>query len=339
MPSIQVRNDESQGIVQSDLAGNGYRSWHEPFGDMGVWNGQFETGPGSGSPDGWPEGWELILNNATSSITRVTGGWAGNWCMKGGNTGQDDGGYIRNLRYFPVDVDRNYYLAGAFKADTAAETISFGVECYSSAKALLGTVWALAAYAPGVNWAERQFRVGPAGDVALSANTRYVRVIVYLQSNKALAGYAYCDDIQFQQMKPCYSSGLSLIHSRAYSAASQAFTLQSYVAWAATTLTLTAEEPSYICYAYYGNGYGDVARASSIYARIYVDGASDTGNFDARICQPVANYYMPLALVGRTVNAYARGAHTIELRIYVVNAGDTWTGIYSHSFVYLIRQY
>lgn len=339
MPSIQVRNDESQGIVQSDLAGNGYRSWHEPFGDIGVWNGQFETGPGSGSPDGWPEGWELILNNATSSITRVTGGWAGNWCMKGGNTDQNDGGYIRNLRYFPVDVDRNYYLAGAFKADTAAETVSLGVECYSAAKALLGTVWALAAYAPGVNWVIRQLRVGPAGDVALSANTRYVRVIVYLQSNKALAGYAYCDDIQFQQMKPCYSSGLSYLQSQIFTGGSQAFTLQAYTQWAGSAMTITVEESSYLVYHFYASGYGDVARASSIYVRVYVDGASDTGSIDVRMCQPVANYYMPLVLVGRTANAYARGAHTIDVRIYVVTAGDTWTGVVMHGFVYAIRRY
>lgn len=339
MPSIQTRNDELQGIVQSDLVGNGFRSWHEPIGDFGVWNGQFETGPGSGSPDGWPEGWELYPDNATSSITRVAGGWAGNWCMKGGNTNPDNGGFIRNLRYIPVSESRGYYLAGAFRADTAAETVSLGVECYSAAKVLLGTVWALAAYAPGVAWVERQLRVGPNGDVALLANTRYVRVVVYLQNNKAIAGYAYCDDIQFQQMKTCYSSGLSYINNRSYSASTQVFTLQSYVSWVATRLVLTAEEPSYICYAYYGTGYGDVARSLSAYIRVYVDGVSDTGFIDAIICQPVANYNMPIALVGRTVNVYGRGTHTIELYVYVAVAGDTWRGLYAHSFAYLIRAY
>jgi hypothetical protein len=327
-------------LLQNDLAANAYAAWHGNIEEFGLWNGNFEIGPGSRSPDGWPEGWELYPDNATSTIARVTGGLCGAYRMKGGNTNQAVGGYIRSLRYLPVDENRDYYISGAFIADTAAETVSLGVECYNAAKASLGTRWVLAAYAPGAaTWQRRQHRIGPAGDAQFFAGTRYARVIVYLQGNAALAGYAYCDNIQFREMTACYSSGLSYITAFIIDGATQTFNAQAYTLYPASGLTITLEEESRIIYSYYFSGYNNAVRTGALYGRVYVDGAADSGIIDVRVGQAVANTYQNICLTCRCMNTYARGAHTIDLRLYVINAGDTFTAMYLHGLVYAIRRF
>ncbi|MFH1554931.1 MAG: hypothetical protein ABII76_08740 [Pseudomonadota bacterium] len=190
--TLQIRNAARPDLIRGDVFGNGVQYLHEPVGDVGVWNGQFETGPGSGSPPGWPEGWELA-----GDVARVaTDHYAGDYSMKGRNTAE-----TQSLRYIPINEGDRHYVAGAFKGETANTELRFGVECYDTAKVSLGNVWVLNGIAPGVNWVIYRRRIGTDADGgAWIANTAYARLVVQFSTNVTYAGeYIYADDLQLQQ--------------------------------------------------------------------------------------------------------------------------------------------
>ncbi len=241
MANIQRRNAQRRDVATPDLLPNDYAYWHEPFGDFGIWNGQFECG---GDP--YPEGWYWELSTGTSYVQRVTGGLAGNWCIQGGNTGTDSGGLLYSLRMFPVDENRNYYASAAFKGSNATVVVHLAVLCYDANKNFLG--WSYLAFnaVPGVTWTRYQRRIGPAGDVAFQANTRYVRVAIGLQRNDAEVNQScYVDDIQFQQLKASYSSGITFLHDRVQDTTYRTFDKQAYVLYPGSTLNITLEEESH----------------------------------------------------------------------------------------------
>lgn len=160
--SVQVRNDELNSLLGPDVGQNDYAHWHEPFGDFGVWNGQFEVA----DEDGVPEGWE-ITPYAGGAVDRVTGGLAGQYRMRGGQAGVGAGGALRSLRYFSVDENKDYYIAGSFITSGAAPTISLGCQCYDANHASLGYAYAVAAATPGATWTRYFPRIGPSGDAAV----------------------------------------------------------------------------------------------------------------------------------------------------------------------------
>lgn len=198
MPN-QERNLEHNLIHTPDLAGNGYEYVHEPIGDFGVWNGQFEIGPVG--PWALCENWEAI--NVNFVVERVTGGFAGNWCIRGGGPGQNTGGDIISGKYIPVSVTRDYYIAAAMYSTTGAGQAFLGCRCYDAAKAYLGSVWPLNAAVIPAAWTMYQRIIGPTGDTAFSANTKYIRVVASLQTNAVppAGEYVYIDDVQFRQIE------------------------------------------------------------------------------------------------------------------------------------------
>jgi len=320
----QLHNDQRATLLIPDVTMNGAQYLHEPIGDFGVWNGQFETPEGSGSPAGWPEGWEITLYDPDSTVTRVTGGVAGKWCMKGGHPGPgaQRGGYIHTNRYFMVDENRDYYISAAFKGSSVNSQVYLGARCYDANKVLLADTYPVSGLRPGVNWVRYQRRIGPNGDSAWPAGTRYARPIAILQyDNTLINDYAYVDDIQFQQQKMTYSPLIHLVNYRTYVGSTQNFTLQAFTLYNGSAITLTLEEPGYIWFWYtFYTLNQTAARTVSIYVRPYLDaGAHNPVIF---VCSPGINYTMPVAIFGRTP-ALAAGAHTVDLRVNVVNAGDT----------------
>ena len=337
MPPINRRNAARPDLLLPDQLGQGYQHWQEPLGDFGIFNGQFELGPGSGSPPGWPEGWEL--NPYTGgTITREAGGFAGNWCMKAGQAGTGRGGQLFSLRYIPVYEAEDYYIAGAFKGDTVNSQIYFGVQCYDAAKADLGQVWVVSAGTPGVTWHNYERRIGPTGDAAFIATTRYIRVKVILQYDNTLTGdYAYCDNIQFQQQKATVSPKIHLTDVLITEATETFTDHTAFTLWANSTLNLTLEEPGYIWYSFFWMTECDVARPVASRWQIFVDGVADTSSI--RTCSPIAAYEMPMCIAGRTSAILSAAAHIVDLRCEVANAGDNVLGQNLQAQGFYVRAY
>lgn len=318
-----------------------YQVITEPLGGFGLWNGQFEQGPDGQFPG--IEGWEVTLDDGNSVVERYnTQQRAGLYCVCGYNTAANaTAGAITSVRYLPVNMQDHYLLSVSMLGSSATAQFDVSVECYTTAKVYISTVDALTAYAPGTSWVDRKVRFGPSGDAAFAANTVYVRVKISLQVNGAtLANTAsYVDNVWFQPVSPATSASLSLTQAQSYDSGSKSFTLQVFTQHPNTVLTLVAEEPSYIYYAYYWSGRNSAIRQQAIYVEVFVDGVVDSGNLDARIAQSIANYYIPVVLVGRTSQIYGRGSHTIDARIWVVTAGDTYNAYYTHATAYLVRAY
>jgi hypothetical protein len=181
--------------------GSGYDLTHGPGENFGVHNGQFDQGPSGQSELEQPEGWTWEVLGAGATLERVTGGWAGNWCMKGGNPGNAQGGYLRSQKFMPVSESYVYCLQVA-AYQTGNATARFGVSCYSAAKAMLTAVYTSAAFIPAAGWTLYTGFFGASG-VAFTATTRYVRVRLNLQMNAALTGaYVYVDDVKLHQVDP-----------------------------------------------------------------------------------------------------------------------------------------
>jgi len=193
MPSIQHRNNNLLDILAPDMIRNGYQYMHEPIGDFGIWNGQFQLG---GDP--FPEGWEVYSMTGTAYWSREANGVAGKYCLRGGATGAAVGPTMCTLRYMPVDEDNDYDIECKARGLTGNSRYSMGALCYDSAKAYLGTVWALANDMPGVVWARQVKTIGPAGDVAWIKNTAYARPCWALQNDPTLGNeWIEIDDCRF----------------------------------------------------------------------------------------------------------------------------------------------
>jgi len=166
----------------------------EPLGDFGIFNGQFQLGS-----DPYPaEGWQTYSSVGTAYWTRESNGIAGLYCARGGAVAMAIGPTICTLRYMPVDEDEDYDIECVAQGKTANSRYSMGALCYSGAKAYLGTVWALANDTPGVAWVRESKTIGPTGDVAWIANTKYARPCWALQDDATLTNeWIEIDDCQF----------------------------------------------------------------------------------------------------------------------------------------------
>jgi len=194
MPSVQIRNDQSTDIQGADVIRNGFQFLHEPIGGFAIWNGQFQLG---GDP--FPEGWQTYSSVGTAYWNRETNGVAGLYCARGGAVAMAIGPTICTLRYMPVDEDENYDIECVAQGKTANSRYSMGALCYNSAKAYLGTAWALANNTPGVAYVRESRRIGPVGDVAWVANTAYARPCWALQNDATLTNeWIEIDDCQFK---------------------------------------------------------------------------------------------------------------------------------------------
>lgn len=316
---IQKRNDEHSYLHAPDLLPNDYADWHEPIGGFGAWNGQFECGP-----DDAPEGWELY-SYAGGTIGRINGGVCGNYRICAGHVGAGTGGYLLSNRYFMVSENREYFIGGVLWANDVAATAHLGLVCYDVTKTFLAYAWAVSVN-PGLTPVRYQKRIGPLGDVAWPANTRYARIVVILQLNAALIGaYSYCDDIQFAPIQAATSSTLTLISSRLDVTGPEAFTLQAYTLFPGCQMNIALEETSYIWYSFHVSMASNTVRVTAYYIGIFIDGVQDTQVM--QIGQPVGNIqHLWSSGMVRSAASYIAGTHTLDFRVYVQNAGDIVTG-------------
>jgi len=203
MRQIQVANSERDDLAGVNLQGNGYKCMHGSFENWGVFNGQIELGSPVQSEAEAPEGWTLSDPWAEGgTFLRTTGGYAGDWCVRGCNAGVGRGVRLVSVKYMPVAQSAydNYYIQGAFYQTNNGRAY-LGVECYNAAKAFLGVASPLGSFVPGAAWVKYWGILGPAG-TAFWANTRYVRVRVELQNNVAINnGCVWGDDFKLQQIQ------------------------------------------------------------------------------------------------------------------------------------------
>ncbi len=323
--AIQEHNAERDALQIPDR--QAYEHYHEPLGDFGVYNGQFEQGLAGRYANDLTqgvEGWTLDPA-AGGTVDRVTGGLAGNWRIRGGRVGMGRGGPLVSWKYFPVDEERDYYISAAFIATDVAATVFLQMDCFTAAKALIGTVSAVNNAAPGTSWIRYQRNIGPNGDVAWLANTRYARVRIFLQFNAALTNvFAYVDDVQFGQLKKTYSPLIRLVQDVA-SDASEDFDKQVFTLWTNSAITLTLEEPGYIWWAYqFLTRNLTNPQLDSCEMQVFIDGVGQ-GLFLIQGHDP-GNMRETTALVGRSDAIETAAAHTIDVRINVRHAGDTVRG-------------
>ena len=202
MPS---RRNTDQAHYAGSNPGTAYSLMHGPYENFGVFNGQFEQGPSEQDESEPPEGWLYTPISAGGTFLRTTGGYAGNWCARGGRPGVGAGVDLFSQKYMPV-AEAYVYAYQVAACHTNNGTLRPGLVCYNAAKAVLGNVWMAAAFIPatvyGVGWTLYSYFCGGVG-VAFSAGTRYVRLYLRLQVNAALnAAYTYVDDVKFQQVQP-----------------------------------------------------------------------------------------------------------------------------------------
>jgi len=284
-----------------------------PLEGFGLCNGQFECGPTTAFP--LCQDWTAENTN----VTRVAGGIAGNWCIRGGQAGLGDGGYILSNEHQPVYENLDYQVDATFWGSDAKSEVALGAYCYDQDKTYIGTVWSITGWLPGI---PRMTRIGPNGDVAWIQGTRYARIVVDLQTDASLTGnYAYVDDVQFGQMKTTYSPQIRLTHGQSYDS-QQDFTAQAWTLWNNSQINLTLEEPGYIhyCYTMWGRNRTHGARTDSWSGNVFIGGVQQTQV--QTVCSPGVDHNMPATLCGISDNIIPIGAVTVDLRIWVHNAGD-----------------
>jgi len=328
-PVVQVRNPELTDLAGSDLLRGKYPGWSEPLGDFGIYNGQFEQGDPNDATN--IEGWMVFLDatyGAGVFIRRQASGIAGKWCVLGGNTGTNYGSVLDSHHLIPVYNDRDYYVSVAAKGKTAASTFYVQILCYDAAKAYLGGNSPVSNVAPGAAWKRYERRIGPNGDVAFLAGTRYCRIRILLQWNNALTNdWVAVDDVQFQQMKAAHSSTLTLDSDEVTDTTYRVFTAAAWTQHVGSLMNLTLSEPGYIWVWYYGDTFNATQIVAHSHAfRIHINAAAVGVN--QRLCSPnlvsQTYFYMPWALSYRA-GPYVAGAYVIDMRVFVINGTDTVT--------------
>lgn len=333
---MQRRNSPRNEILTPDVFRNGMRWLREPIGDFGLWNGQFEQGHAGGMPEGWPEGWQIV--EPANSIYEHTDAdqFAGGYSMRSRNTGAGEGVTLRSLRYFPVSEDVDYQVSAAFKAANANCQCGLGALHYDASKAYLGTT--IVTYTPGLTWVKRQARIGPNGDIAWTAGTRYARIRVSLNTNTTYStNWLYADDVQFQQLKQAYSPTIRLIDDQVYQTTTQTFSTVGAQLVNGTAMTLFFEEPGYLWYGYNFQWWTDTVRTGAAAFQAGVDGALET--YAHYPGADGANTRYTEALVHRSDSILARGNHTVDLRATPQNAGDTISVKYVGGWCFYTRAY
>ena len=127
-----------------------------------------------------------------------------------------------------------------------------------------------------------------------------------------------------QQMQMAYSPGIRLMDGVIYDAGPRVFTAQAYTLWTGTPIVLAFEEPGYLWF--FNNFYikSNTVRVQSSAVRVFIDAAGQ--NAYQLPGQDIANNQVALNFCGRSDGILAAGAHTVDVRLWVLNAGDTVTG-------------
>jgi len=343
----QDRNDGMLALLMANITGRADNERAAELGDFGVYNGQFELADPYEDDNPlleMPDGWETRSQGgapATCYAQRVTGGVAGNYAFRGGNTGTGVGPRLVGQKFFAVDEDRDYYISWAQRASIATASLYIGVACFNAAKVYLGAAWAFTGTVT-VAWQRKQKRLGPNGNNPFAANTRYVKIFAYVQNNAALNNaWVEVDDVQFQQMKGAYSAGIHLVVDQTESAT--AYTLPAAAVWTIdpqAILSITLEEEGWIHVHYDANSYHTAAAARNIShaCMSFIGGVG----CQIRPAKPSpatwAAYYDCMNLSG-VRGPFVAGTYQVDFRWYLYNAADTLRINRRHASCWYSRQY
>lgn len=313
MVAVQRRNDEAVDIQGADVIRNGYQFLMEPIGGFAIWNGQWSLG---GDP--FPSGWQTYTSVGTAYWNRETNGVAGLYCARGGAVAMAVGPTICTLRYMPVDEDVNYGIECIARGKTVNSQYSMGALCFDSAKAYLGTAWALANDTPGVAYVRESKTIGPTGDVAWIANTQYARPCWALQDDATLTDeWIEIDDCQFH--RAVAAGGTAVTTYRADSNTNQGFPLQAWVDYATAMQDVNVIAGDVVVLQITARFNIDLARTNGAYFRANIGGtfgqAPKLGN---------SAYGETVAVQFRRVSA-GIATWKCRLQVYCITAGRTIT--------------
>jgi len=198
---MPINNNSDLGVLNGYNQGTQYSKMHGPSENFGIFNGQFEQGPIGQDENEPPEGWIFLVGvDSGAQIFRATGGYAGNWCVCGGNSQATvRGSTLEAQKYLPVSTAENYYAQLAAHSDAGGlGRLTWRLRCYDANKAELASV-TLHNAAPAAGWTLYWYLVGSMG-TALTAGTYYVRVAIDLQSDATKSNaWVWVDDVKFQQ--------------------------------------------------------------------------------------------------------------------------------------------
>jgi len=335
--TVQERNPEHDALHQTDEMLNHYRAFHEPIGDIGIWNGQFETDDDGVAPE--PEGWQWEAATSDAFTHETTGGAAGGkWVKFVRPAGGWWWGGLLNLRYFPFDIYRDYYVSLAVKSSNTTSSIDVNYEFYDENWTALGNLFG-PTIQPTTDWTRRQIRVGPNGDtpwpVPPPPKYAYVRMSFSLKPD-AQNEWVGIDDVQFQQMKATYSPLIRLMDGRVDDATDWTFTKQVYTVHAGSPITIYFEEPGYLWYSYVWTWKNSATRTNALGGWPHIDGVGQTTFVNVGL---TADYYDTRTITMRSDGILARGNHTVDMRFHVFNAGDVCTVYQLNGVAYYTRAY
>lgn len=118
--------------------------------------------------------------------------------------------------------------------------------------------------------------------------------------------------------------------------ATQDFTAQVFTLWNNSEIELTLSERGYIWWGYQFHTHSDTVRIQGARLQVFIDGAAEKRalfqGYDT------INTRETHALVGRSDSAQAVGAHTVDVRINVVNVNDIIAGRNLTGYAFWTRQ-
>jgi len=331
----RVSHLETLEYLQRHRSEVGCEELEFPAEPHGVCNGSFELGP---TPNfSTAEGWSIGLFEAVSIAERSLDAYDGKYAARGGQPGTGGGSNWTTSHYYPVHEDIDYEVSAMVKSVNNG-WVTVHVVNYDADKVLIGSRSAYSGN-PGAAWTRITHRVGPNGDAAWTAGTKFTRIGLGLQTNPALTNaWGYADMVRFRPMAMADSRFIHLLDDHVQDPAARGFDKQAYTAHAGSVMNLTLEEESYIWYFYQMTAINATrAVAQSFYTKVYIDGVGQPGN--NVWCSPGINYYVTDSFSQRSQAPYAMGPHTIDYRLWVANAGDVvWVGDLTGS-CFAVRQY
>lgn len=112
------------------------------------------------------------------------------------------------------------------------------------------------------------------------------------------------------------------VRAWAYRDEEDPFTAQEYTQIPSMSVSLTLRETSHIWVMSVFNHRHDRTRGNAAYVRVFINGA---GTRIVAMCgHAAANLFRSSTLCGRSEGTYGPGTYNVDLRVYVVYAGDTF---------------
>jgi len=308
----------------------------EPF---GICNGSFEMGP---TPNySIAEGWIHSSFDASSISELTTDAYDGKYAAKSGQVGTGGGANWNTANYYPVHEDIDYELSAMVKSDNNG-WVTVHVLNYDADKALIGSTSVYSAV-PGVNWMRVTHRVGPNGDIAWTAGTKFARIGLGLQTNAALTNaWGYADMVRFRPLAMADNRFIRLLELKNIASDTTLWTLN--VSGVPTPdpnaiINITTTEPGYLHISYTARcTYTATAvRLSAAHQFVRINAVTHQASLRSMGTWRAAQYYF-MNQLSVILGPYAPGAYTVDFAWTILNAGETLKVLRRHASVFWTRE-